>query len=146
MKLLLFICSLCILNSNPDKPIECGDLLARYDEKIPNVEFIECHKGKDQTIVETKYKVAGTKAKEVEKILIEKYGLGALKFVCCGWEPSNGQSGEILNTELKEINPYYYLEISMYANAEKQDKNGEVYIEKDRSKVDFYITVRLLEV
>ena len=61
--------------------------------------------------------------------------MGKLKFTCCGWEssePGSYQSGE------------YYLDISMYANAEKADSAGKLYIEKDRKKIEyFYLVVNL---
>jgi len=146
MKYILLIVPLFILNSYINKPIECGDLLHRYAGKIQNIEFIACKKGKDQTVFQASYSVLGTNSEEIEAILVKKYGIGKLKFTCCSWESSNGKNGYIESEELKKIKENYMLEISMYGNAEKKDDKGKAYLELDKSKVCFYIIVKLLEV
>jgi len=146
MKYILLIVPLFILISCINKPIECGDLLQRYAGEIQNVEFISCEKGKGQTVFKASYSVLGTNAEEIEAILVKKYGIGKLKFTCCGWESSNGKNGDIESDELKKINQNYMLEISMYGNAEKKDDKGNTYLELDENKVCFYVIVKLLEV
>lgn len=125
--------------------MECGDLLEKYAKKLEKIEFIECKNGSGQTILEADYKVLGMDSKEVEEVLITEFGMGKLKFVCCGWEPENGKSGYVENKLLKEINQNYVLEISMYANAEKKNKKGKTEIEFDRNKVDFNLNVKIIE-
>ena len=139
--LLLFIISSCQKNT-----LECEDLLQRYVEKNQKIKFISCEKRNGQTILEAKYKVTGENFEEIEKILVEKYGIGKLKFTCCGWESKNGKNGYIENEELKKINQNYVLEISMYANAEKENDKGEIYIELDKKNIDFYVIVKLLDI
>ena len=143
MKHIFLFLTLFILYSCTNKSIECGDLLQRYGEKTQKIEFIDCEKGKGQTVFQAKYKVLGSNSEEVENFLIKKYGIGKLKFTCCGWESTNGY---IKNIELLKINPNYILEISMYANAEKENLKGETYLELDKSKVVFYVIVKLLDV
>ena len=138
--------ALFILKPCADKSIDCEDLLLKYAEQNQKIEFIECQKGKGQTVLEAKYKVLGHNSDEIETILIKKYGIGKLKFTCCGWESTNGKNGYIKNKDLIKSNPNYILEISMYGNAEKENQKGEIYLEKDKSKIDFYVIVRLLDI
>jgi len=137
---------LFLLNACADTPVPCQDLLERYGEKIDEIKFVSCKPGSNQTLLTAKYKVAGEDADRVEQFLIDTYGIGKLKFNCCGWESTNGQNGYIDNATLKKQNPYYVLEISMFANAEKEDEEGRFYIEKEKSKLDFYVMVKLLEI
>lgn len=146
MKPIILFLALFILNACSNQSIECKDLLQRYDEKIPKIEFIECEKGKGQTVLEAKYKVLGINSEEIENFLIKKYGIGKLKFTCCGWESTNGKNGYLKNEELLKINPNYILEISMYGNAEKENQKGETYLELDKNNVEFYVIVKLLDI
>tara|TARA_R110001592_G_scaffold71349_1_gene218102 strand:+ start:167 stop:607 length:441 start_codon:yes stop_codon:yes gene_type:complete len=146
MKPIFIFLSLFILNSCTRKSIECEDLLQKYAEKIPKIEFIECKKGEGQTVLEAKYKVLGKNSDEIEDILIKKFGIGKLKLNCCGWESINGKNGFIENEELNKINQNYILEVLMYGNAEKKNENDETYLELDKRKVDFYVIVKLIDV
>ncbi len=120
--------------------------MEKYAKKTNKIEFIECKSGTGQTILEAKYKASGTDSKEIEEFLIAEFGMGKLKFVCCGWEPENGKNGYVENKHLREINQNYVLEISMYADAVKKNEKGETEIEFDRKKVDFNLKVRILEI
>ena len=146
MKYLQIIISFFVFNSCFTQSLECGDLLEKYATKPNKVEFIKCRTGTGQTILEADYKVSGKDSKEIEKILIQEFGMGKLKFVCCGWEPINGKNGYVENKQLKITNQDYVLEISMYANAEKKNENGKIEIEFDRNKVDFNLKVKILEI
>lgn len=127
--------------------VECGDLLTRYAEKPDELEFLKCERGEGQTVLEADYRVTGKKSKDVEAFLAEKYGMGNLKFTCCGWEPEDGKNGQIDHVELRRINPNYSIIISMFASAEKEDKNGKSYIEFDRNKIDYFtVRVKIIEV
>ena len=64
--------------------IICGDLWKIYDKKPAIVEFVECSKGDEQLVAKAIYKVKGKHVPFIEKLLIRKYGMGKLKFVCCG--------------------------------------------------------------
>jgi len=132
--------------SYTNTPIECADLLEKYAEKPAQLTFIACKIGTGQTVLEAKYIVEGKDAKAVEDFLVARYGLGEMTFTCCGWESKNGQSGSIENAELKQQHPNYVLDISMYGNAETADENGDIYLEKDREKVVFYVSVKLLDI
>ena len=146
VKYLQILILLILFNSSYSQNLECGDLLEKYAKKLNKVEFIECKSGTGQTILEANYKVLGKDSKGIEEILITEFGIGKLKFACCGWESENGKNGYVHNKQLKAINQNYVLEISMFANAEKKNKKGETEIEFDRNKVDFNLKVRILEI
>ena len=145
MKYILILALLFLSNSCSRTSLECGDLLKKYAIKPNKVEFVSCKTGIGQTLLEADYRVLGKDSEEVEKILMEKYGMGELKFVCCGWESENGKNGYVENTQLKTINQDYILEISMFGNAEKKCENGKTELELDRTKVDFTIKVKVLQ-
>lgn len=132
-----------LLNNCFAQDLSCEDLLEKYAVKPDKVEFIDCKPGIGQSIFEANYKVSGKDSKEVEAILIQQYGMGELKFVCCGWEAS---SGHFTSEALKAINSDYTLEISMFANAEKQNESGTYEIEYDRDKLEFELLVRLMKI
>ena len=113
----IFLFSLSCTNHKKD---DCN-LLAAYSEQPKNLEFVECKKGEGQTIKYSTYKVTGTHSLEVEKYLVENYGMGKLKFTCCGWEPQDGKEGEIINSELKKFNNNFHLLVSMGGSAEKKE-------------------------
>ncbi|MFC5045169.1 DUF4952 domain-containing protein [Aquimarina hainanensis] len=138
---LFFLSNFCFSQN-----LECGDLLEQYGIELNKVEFTGCTPGTGQIILEADYKVLGKDSGEIERILIEKFGMGKLKFVCCGWEPENGKRGYVDNKQLKAINQDYFFEISMFANAEKKSKKGGIEIEFDRSKIDFNLKVSILEI
>lgn len=146
MKHLLILIVFFYTSFSLAQSVDCTDLLSTYATKPQKVTFISCKTGSGQIILEANYKVSGKDSEEIERFLIRKYGMGKLTFVCCGWEPTNGQNGYIENEQLKNSNENYVLEVSMFANAEKEAKKGSFTIEKDRTKLDFYIKVRLLEI
>jgi hypothetical protein len=146
MNIMVMLFSFLLLVPTTNEPTECEDLWKKYGTVPKGVVFENCQKETGQTIKRATYKVAGEEAEEVEAFLIEKYGIGKLHFVCCGWESKNGQNGTIRHKAIKKMNPFYDLDIVMFASAEKQDENGEWYIEHDRTKVEFTIEVRLMEV
>ncbi len=118
----------------------CGDLLERFGEKPDKLEFVECKSvNAPQTIIEAKYRVRGKNSKEVEDFLIEKYGMGELKWVCCGWENNRGKSGSFNHDKFTAIHPYLGGGISMYASGEVEDE-----LEFDRNKIEYFtVKVRL---
>lgn len=128
------------------KKEDCN-LLATYSEQPKNLEFVECKKGEGQTLKYSTYKVKGTYSLELEKYFVENYGMGKLIFTCCGWEPKDGQEGEIINDELTKTNKDYHLLVTMSGSAEKKSGQDSLYIEKDRNKIDYFeVTVRLVEI
>nr|WP_321235310.1 DUF4952 domain-containing protein [uncultured Psychroserpens sp.] len=143
MKSIILLLSLLFLSFCANKSIECDDLLLKYAKKHQKIEFIECQKGTGQTVLQANYKVSGMHSEEIENILIKTYGIGKLKFTCCGWESTKGY---IENEELKKINQNYILEVSMYGNAEMEDEKGKVYLERDRTKIEFYVIIKLQEI
>lgn len=122
----------------------CGDLLSVYSEKPDELYFIDCVKenefDNDQLVCEARYMVDHKYAEQIEKYLIERYGMGALRFVCCGWE-TVGKYGCIESEELRQINPNYVMSVDMYGPAEQTDESGKIYIEKDRSKIKRFIVI-----
>lgn len=139
----IFLFSLSCTNHKKD---DCN-LLAAYSEQPKNLAFVECRKGQGQTIKYSTYKVTGAQSIEIENYLVEHYGMGELKFTCCGWEPKDGKEGEIINSELKKLNKDYHLLVTMTGSAEKKNDKDSLYIEKDRNKIDYFkVTVRLVEI
>ena len=126
--------------------LEPVDLLEEYAEKPAQLTFIGCKAGTGQTLLEAEYMVSGKDARTVEDFLVDRYGLGEMTFTCCGWESKDGKNGSIENAELKQQFPNYILDISMYGHAEIADENGDIYLEKDREKIVFYVTVKLLDI
>jgi len=138
---------LFLLTSCPTHLKAQANLIETYVNDLPHLEFVEGNKGNGQTIRYSLYRVSAEHAAEVEQILVDRYGMGLLRLTCCGWESENGRSGEIKSEKIKQINPDYYLIAEMYGCAEKEDVNGIIYIEKDRSKIDyFYVKVSLMEI
>lgn len=114
---------------------QCGDLFALYAAKPPQAVFEKPEPGKEQVQCTATYKVKGSDANSAERFLIKHYKMGRLKFTCCGWESSKPGSFQKRLIDL---------DITMYANAERTDSTGKMYIEKDRNKIDcFYIVVTL---
>ncbi len=142
---LSFILIILFYSCSNSTILQCGDLLTLYAEKPIELEFLECSTEKGQVIMRSKYRVLGKDSKKIEQILISKYGLGKLKFNCCGWESQ--KYGEINSSMIKEINPNFSILITMYGNAEKKDKNNTIHIEKDRNEIPyFYVIVEIVEV
>jgi len=139
--IILVAISSCSFNSEG-----CKDLLLTYGEAHPKINFIDCTPGLGQTILESNYKVLGENVEEVERFLMTKYDLGKLKMNCCGWESTDGKNGFISNDILTNLHPDYHLEVSLFANAEKENDQGKVFLELDKTKVEFTVLVRLLEI
>ncbi len=120
-------------------PHKTPDLLTQYAEKPAKLEFVKSEVGKGQIISTSYYNVSGKDSFEIEKILMEQYGMGKLKWICCGWEPEDGRRGSIKHKDLKE---FEFLSIEMYGNAEIIGDDGVLTLEKDRNKVTFEVIVR----
>lgn len=122
----------------------CGDLLSIYGEKSDELHFVDCKRksetGNDQLICEAIYKVDNKHADSIERYLVEKYGMGALRFVCCGWE-TLGKYGLIESERLRQINSNYVMSVNMYGNTEQTNEKGEIYLEEDRNKINQFIVV-----
>jgi hypothetical protein len=127
--------------------IKCGDLFSRYAEKPAKLSFVNCVSGEGQVILEAKYKVSGTDSKQVEDFLVKNYGLGKLKFACCGWESEKGKNGQINSVKGLEAYPNYSLTIIMFASAEKEGTEKEGALEFDRNKIkNFTVLVQIVDV
>jgi hypothetical protein len=121
--------------------LACGDLLKKYAQKPKQLEFVKCERVENsQTIVRATYRVSGDKSKEVEDFLVKNYGMGKLKWVCCGWE-SGGKYGGFKHPEFKEIHPFLTASISMYASGEVEveDNQDEIKLEFDRNKIAYFM-------
>jgi hypothetical protein len=124
--------------------VECGDLWNIYDEKPIEVEFLECKRGQGQEVVAATYKVKGQDIAVVEKLLVEKYGMGKLRFVCCGYEPENGKRGGIRSKKMENINPDFFIEITLSSNDDFITKEGK---RKEAHEFDFMlVTIRVVYV
>ena len=121
--------------------IPCGDLLKRYAQKPPKLKFISCSLGNSgQVKLTAEYRVKGKYSWEVEEFLVEHYGMGKLKWVCCGWE-NQGRYGSFEHPKITQENPYYVASISMYGSHEYEEKK-DIYIpEMDRNKVPYFVVI-----
>lgn len=117
----------------------CGDLLQKYAAKPAGLILLGCTKGQagSQTVVVATYRVSGAKAAAAEKFFHERYGMGNLKFVCCGWEMAAGKKGQVASPVLKKLNPNYVLLIAMYAD-DQAVMSGDLSALKDKSKVKYF--------
>ncbi len=128
--LLLAISSLVFAQAK-NAQIKCDDLLSIYAQKPKELKFVKCEMIKDTRIImRATYKVLGKKSKEVEDFLVKTYGMGRLKWACCGWD-SGGKYGVFKHEKFKKINQDCLGLISMYTLDQTQD----------RDKVDFFTII-----
>ena len=123
--------------------VSCKDILSTYAEKPNGLEFIKCEKPKNsQTIIKATYRVNGKQSKEIEDFLVENYGMGELKWACCGWDNA-GKFGTFEHSEFKKIDAYCHATISMYASGEVEDENEPtgIKLETDRNKIDYFTVI-----
>ena len=123
--------------------ISCGDILSTYAKKPNDLKFIKCERPKNgQTIIKATYRVKGKQSKGVENFLIENYGMGKLKWTCCGWD-NGGKYGGFEHSEFKKIDKYCYATVSMFASGEVENKNkpAGVKLETDRNKIDYFTVI-----
>jgi|GEM_PF-1028677 len=124
----------------------CGDLLEIYAQKPEGLEFVGCQKvDHAQTVVVATYRVSGEKSREVENFLVENYGMGNLKWACCGWDTA-GKYGSLDHEELTRVDRFLCGMIQMFASGEVTDENepSRIRLETDRDKIDyFFVEVKL---
>ncbi len=134
------------ITTNADT-IECGDLLERYAQKPKGLIYIDCISNKTfQTIVSAEYRTSGENSENVEQFLVNKYGMGKLKWICCAWG-NGGKYGGFQHQDITNINSNYMVTISMYASGEVEDEEGKVTIEKDKHKIEYFtVIVEILDV
>lgn len=86
----------------PDEAPQCGDFLKRYGMKPEQLDFVECHAGKDAQLraLVARYRTQGSHATVVESQLMRDTGMEALRYVCCGWEPVPAKGAAIADGRL----------------------------------------------
>ncbi len=129
-----------------DNEYLCGDLLEIYGQKPEGLEFVGCEKVDHvQTVVIATYRVSGKKSREVEDFLVQNYGMGNLKWACCGWDTA-GKYGNLDHEELTRIDSDLCGIIRMFGSGEVVDENepSRIGLEMDRDKIDyFFVEVKL---
>ena len=93
------------------------DILKYFDNKPQHLELIKHEKGNGQIVSSVMFRVPGKYAIIVEEYLINTFNMGALVFVCCGWEPKDGKLGTFNDNETATAarsNIYY--QITMYSD------------------------------
>ncbi|WP_298540899.1 DUF4952 domain-containing protein [uncultured Aquimarina sp.] len=123
--------------------VSCNDILSTYAIKPNGLEFIKCVRPKNSQIkIKATYRVNSKQSKEIENFLVENYGMGELKWACCGWDNA-GKYGGFEHPEFKKIDPYCTAIISMYASGGIKDKNewNGIKLETDRNKIDYFIVI-----
>ena len=141
MKILPLLTLLFLMNHCTNKQLACGDVLENYAVKHPVMEFMECSKGNGQTILSATYRVSRNNVREVETFLVNTYGMGALKFSCCIWEPENGQWGNFRHPDLEKIDRYCSGTIAMHSDAIGID--GKTIVNRDAIPY-FYVVVQII--
>jgi len=116
---------------------QCSDLLQEYAEKPMKLEFVDCRTSTNniQTIAHATYRVSGKDAQGIEDFLIEKYQMGELQWVCCGWE-NDTKCGQFEHPELLEIDPYCSGMIQMFT---KGITDHQEYFQK--SEVEYFTVI-----
>lgn len=140
---LIFSFSNKFVNSKAE--LKCN-LLEAYAKTPKELEFVKCEEVKNsQIIYRATYRVRGNKSKIVEDFLVENYGMGNLKWACCGWDNA-GVYGQFKHVEFEKIDPYCSAVISMFASGEKTDKSkNAINLEQDREKIEYFtVTVELI--
>lgn len=130
-------------NTSWESKIPCNDLLSTYAKKPVGLEFIKCERPKEGQIkARAIYRVSGEKSEEVEQFLIKNYGMGKLKWTCCGWDVG-GKYGEFEHPEFKKIDPYCSAILNMNASGVVQDKNNstKTTLETNRNNIDYFTVV-----
>ncbi|MEP0214509.1 MAG: DUF4952 domain-containing protein [Cellulophaga sp.] len=130
---------------NSKTELKCN-LLEAYAKTHKELEFVKCEEVKNsQIIYRATYRVRGNKSKIVEGFLKENYGMGNLKWACCGWDNA-GVYGQFEHPEFEKIDPYCSAVISMFASGEKIDKSkNTINLEHDRDKIEYFtVTVELI--
>lgn len=131
---LLFSFSNKFENSNSE--LKCN-LLEAYAKMPKELELVKCEEVKNsQVIYKATYRVSGEESKIVEDFLITHYGMGSLKWACCGWDNA-GFSGQFEHAEFEKIDPYCSAVISMFASGEKINQTKKtIELEHNRNKIE----------
>ena len=130
----------------------CGDLLQRYATRPVGVRFIGCTPGQPggQTVATATYRVSGANSVSAEQFFHTHYGMAHLTFVCCGWEPAQGRTGQVTSARLRKLHPNYALVITMYSDAQAMAQNlgrGDTGSWRNRRQVkQFIVEVRIMDV
>ena len=112
----------------------CGDILEEYAQKPKQLEFVKCETPENsQTIVRATYRISGNQSEEIEAFLVEKYGMGKLRWVCCGYETS-GKYGGFEHSAFFKMHPFLSATIDMYGS-------GESGLEFERGEIDYFFVV-----
>ncbi len=111
---------------------DCGDYLSELKKMPNNLEYISCTKvNSGQAHLKAEYRVRGTQAAAVEAYLVKVFNMKKLRFMCCGWEPEGGRTGQY-NRVVNNVD--YSYSITMHATS----------LEKNWLKIPyFYVTVTL---
>ncbi len=136
---LLVILTLGIPGCYAAKEPVCADFLAELNKKPPHLEYQGCKKNDThQMYFEAEYRASGVHAASVEAYLIKTFDMPKLRFVCCGWESSNGETS---NGQFHRLaGPDQYADDHVYLVT-----MGSVEtLQKDWQKIPYFqVTVRL---
>ena len=132
--------------------ISCANLWEVYDKKPKEAVFVECKKGKGQTVVEATYRVKGQHAILIENLLIQEYGMGKLVYTrlggCSLYIPYQEKTGQIRSEKAKEISKNdFYIQIRMDSENCVFDENdyinekGKIKQPKDLDYLTVTITI-----
>ncbi len=122
--------------------VNCSDdLMKTYQIHIPHAEFYrsEVPTESSQLLCRSVYKVPGQHARTVETLLVKKFGMGKLIFLCCGWSPKGGKNGAFKRSHRMADGGYAYYSIQL---------NSEETLERKQwSKIAyFYVTLEIYSI
>ncbi len=118
---------------------KCYDLLAHYDQAIDDIMFWDCETIDDPwstALMTAHYKISGKQANELEKELINKFGMGELQRICCGREPKDGKQGEIVSPVLRKENDNFVLLIKMVSDYNEDEQLQRQKYERHQQKTN----------
>ncbi len=121
--------------------LPCGDVLAIYAEPVEGLEFLSCDRPEDsQTVISARYRVPGARAKAVETALLQRFGMGALVWACCGYETRS--YGGFEHDRLRQLHPFLSVSISMAGAGAGSGSDGQEMPVLDFDQIEyFYVTV-----
>ena len=121
-----------------------ADLMKAYKIHIPHAEFYrsDVPAKPSQILCESVYRIPGKYARYAESVLVRRFGMGKLRFACCGWFPGRGKrgaaDGTFRHSHLMSNGAYAAYGISM---------SSEETLEKQWDRIEyFYITLTIYEI
>ncbi len=96
--------------------VVCADVLGFLNLKPGYLQLQDCDYEKGQVLYGSRYCLSGKYAEYAERFFVINCKMGALKFVCCGWENADGKAGQCaIPMFLRNINPSVICSVTMFS-------------------------------